>query len=377
MPSLREVVAVLDALYDPRWAESWDAVGTAAGDADAEISRILFAVDPVQAVADEAVAGGFDLVVTHHPLWLSGVTSVAASDPKGRVAHTLISNGIALHTCHTNADVPPLGVSAAMADAFGLVDVRPLQPGDGSRWDLWTVFVPREAAEPVLAAMHAAGAGRYDAYDRAAFSWPGTGQFRPLDGADPVIGRVGHVEQVDEVALGLVAEPAVREAVRAALIAAHPYEVPAYHVVAAEPEPTDRGMGRIGRLPEPVSLARFAELVRDALPAHHGATRIAGDPDRLVETVALCGGSGDFLLGAATAAGADVHVTSDLKHHAVSEHLEGPGPCAVIDVPHWAAEWTWLPVAAAALTERLGATVDTHVSTIITDPWSATLVAHH
>lgn len=372
--TLRDVVAVLDELYDPRTAESWDAVGTILGDPEAEVRRVLFAVDPVQAVADEAVALEVDLVVTHHPLWLSGVTALPASDPKGRVAHTLLSNGIALHTCHTNADVPPLGVSAAMADAFGLVGARPLQPADSPGPDVWTVFVPRPDAEAVLAAMHDAGAGHYDGYDSAAFSWPGTGQFRPLEGADPAIGRIGEVERVAEVALRLVAATSVREQVRAAMIAAHPYEVVAHDVVAAQPVPTDRGMGRIGRLPEPMPLAAFAEHVRQALPAHGGATRFAGDPDRVVETVALCGGSGDFLLGAASAAGADVYVTSDLKHHAVSEHLERPGSCAVVDVPHWAAEWTWLPVAAAALTERLGATVVSQVSTLVTDPWTATLV---
>ncbi len=126
MPTLRDVVAVLDGLYDPRWAEDWDAVGTVAGDPDAEVGKVLFAVDPVQAVVEEAIAWGADLVVTHHPLYLKGVTSVAATSPKGRVVHDLISNGIALHTCHTNADSPALGVSESMAKALGLTDVRPL-----------------------------------------------------------------------------------------------------------------------------------------------------------------------------------------------------------------------------------------------------------
>ena len=89
--------------------------------------------------------------------------------------------------------------------------------------------------------------------------------------------------------------------------------------------------------------------------------------------MALCGGSGDFLLGAAQAAGADVYVTSDLRHHPVSEHRERAGACAVIDVPHWAAEWTWLPVAARALADRLGDTVEITVSTIVTDPWTFTV----
>ncbi|MET0449922.1 MAG: Nif3-like dinuclear metal center hexameric protein [Aeromicrobium sp.] len=269
MTTLRDVVAVLDRLYDPRWADDWDAVGTVAGDPDAAVSKVLLAVDPVQAVVDEAVEWGADLLVVHHPLWLKGVTSVAAGSPKGRIVHTLISRGIALHTCHTNADCPPLGVSESMAFALGLTDVRPLET------------------------------------------------------------------DVDENGL-----------------------------------PTDRGSGRIGTLASPMSLDAFAHHVATSLPAHHSAVRVAGDPDRTVGTVALCGGSGDFLLATAQAAGADAYVASDLRHHPVSEHLEQPGACAVVDVPHWSAEWTWLPVAAAALTSHLPG-LDVRVSTIVTDPWTA------
>lgn len=372
MPKLREVVAVLDSLYDPRWADDWDAVGTVVGDPDANVSKILFAVDPVQAVVDEATAWGADLVVTHHPLYLRGVTSVAATTPKGRVVHDLISNGIALHTCHTNADSPALGVSESMALAFGLANLRPLED-DGEAADKWIVYVPRAAADVVAAAMHDAGAGAIGDYDRALFASDGIGQFRPLDGADPAIGTVGEVERVEETRLELIAEPRVRERVRAALLDAHPYEEVAYEVIATEPRPSGRGSGRIGTLPEPTTLADFARLVTDRLPGHASVARVAGHPDTEVHTVALCGGSGDFLLGAAQSAGADVYVTSDLRHHPVSEHAERPGACAVIDVPHWAAEWTWLPVAADVVGRRLSATVETKVSTIVTDPWTFTV----
>jgi dinuclear metal center YbgI/SA1388 family protein len=369
MPLLHEVVAVLDALYRPEWADEWDAVGTVVGDPDAKITKILLAVDPVQAVVDEAVAVGADLVVTHHPLLLRGVTTVAASTAKGRVIHDLIANGIGLHTCHTNADSPPLGVSESMALAMGLTDIRPLEV-DGDAVDKWIVYVPEAEAERVAAAMHDAGAGVVGDYDRAMFSSRGTGQFRPLAGANPAIGSLGEVETVDELCLEMVAKPGLREAVRSALLAAHPYEEVAYDVIATEPRPSDRGSGRIGVLAEPMTLLQFAAFVDDRLPGHHSATRVAGDPDASVRTVALCGGSGDFLLGAAQAAGADVYVTSDLRHHPVSEHRERGGSCAVVDVPHWAAEWTWLPVAAQALAERLDDTVEIAVSTIVTDPWT-------
>ncbi len=104
MPRLSEVIAALDALWPADLAESWDAVGTVCGDPDAEVSRVLFAVDPVQEIADEAVRLGAQLLVTHHPLYLRGTTTVAASTFKGRVVHDLIKNDVALHVAHTNAD---------------------------------------------------------------------------------------------------------------------------------------------------------------------------------------------------------------------------------------------------------------------------------
>lgn len=366
---VRDVVAVLDDLYDPTRAHDWDAVGTVLGDPEAPVGRVLFAVDPVQAVADEAVEWDADLVVVHHPLWLKGVTAFAATTPKGRVAHTLVSHGIALHTCHTNADSPTLGVSESMALALGLTDLRPLDPDPEPALDAWTVFVPRDSADVVLAAMHDAGAGQVGDYDRAAFRADGIGQFRPLEGADPAVGAVGEVEQVAETRLEVVAPRSSRERIREAMIAAHPYEEVAHGVVEIAGRPADRGSGRIGTLASPTTVREFAVTVREALPDHHSAGRVAGDLDREVRTVAVCGGSGDFLLGAASAAGADVYVTSDLRHHPVSEHLEAGG-CAVIDVPHWAAEWTWLPVAAAVLAERVRG-IEVRVSEQVTDPWSA------
>ncbi|MEU7569674.1 Nif3-like dinuclear metal center hexameric protein [Streptomyces fradiae] len=131
MPRLTEVLAELDALWPPERAEQWDAVGTVCGDPDAEIDRVLFAVDPVQEIAEEAIRLGAQLVVTHHPLYLRGTTTVAASHFKGRVVHTLIKHDIALHVAHTNADTADPGVSDALASALGLRVIGPLVPENG------------------------------------------------------------------------------------------------------------------------------------------------------------------------------------------------------------------------------------------------------
>ncbi len=265
---LRELTALLDSWYDPAWAEEWDQVGLVCGDPEQEVRRVLFAVDPVEAVVDEALELGADLVVVHHPLLLTATSSVAATTPKGRVVHRLVRAGVALFTAHTNADVPADGVNAAIAEALGLREPR--------------VLVPTGP--------------------------PGSG----------------------------------------------------------------RGHGRLGRLAEDTTLQRFAERVAAALPATAHGVRVAGDPQRVVRTVAVGAGAGDSFLDDVRRSGVDVYVTSDLRHHRASESGEAGGP-ALVDVAHWAAESLWLPVVerkVRAAVAAAGDTVDTRVSTLVTDPWT-------
>jgi dinuclear metal center YbgI/SA1388 family protein len=374
MPALCDVLALLESWYPPRHAESWDAVGLVCGDPAEEVRRILLAVDPVLAVADEAVAADADLVLTHHPLYLRGTTTVAADTPKGRVVHRLLRAGCALYAALTYADAPAAGVSESLALALGLVDPVPLQPDPVDPLDKIVVFAPVDAADAVRDALTGAGAGALGDYDSCTFSTPGQGRFRPLEGASPAIGSVGRTEVVDEVRIEAVCARPLRAAAVAAMRAVHPYEEPAYDVVElAALDDSGRGSGRIGRLEEPVSLRAFADRVAATLPVTAHGVRVAGDPDRRVETVALCGGAGDFLLDRARAAGADVYLTSDLRHHPASELREHEGlggAPALVDVAHWAAEWTWLPVLRDRLVVELGDTVDVQVSRTNTDPWT-------
>ncbi|GAA2275817.1 GTP cyclohydrolase 1 type 2 [Streptomyces ruber] len=273
MPRLSEVIAALDALWPPDRAEGWDAVGTVCGDPDQDVSRVLFAVDPVGEVADEAVRLGADLLVTHHPLYLRGTTTVAASTFKGRVVHTLIKNDVALHVAHTNADTADPGVSDALAGALDLRVVRPLVP-------------------------------------------------------DPT-------------------DPAGR-----------------------------RGLGRVCALEHPLTVREFAARAAERLPATAQGVRVAGDPDALVRTVAVSGGSGDSLFDAVRAAGVDAFLTADLRHHPASEaRAHDPRtPLALFDAAHWATEWPWCELAAAQLDEisdRHGWDLRVHVSKTVTDPWTA------
>jgi len=371
-PQLADVLSVLDRLYDPAWAQPWDAVGLVTGDPDAIVRRVLFAVDPVAAVAAEAVRTGADLLVTHHPLFLAPVHGVPATTAKGRLLHRLLRAGVALHVAHTNADVANPGVSDALGKVLGVAGLRPLSAAPADPLDKLVTFVPQAEAEGVLDALARAGAGGIGEYSRCAWTTAGIGTFMPGPGAAPAIGRAGEVERVAETRLEMVLPRARRAAVVTALLAAHPYEEPAYDVLELALPPVGRGHGRIGELPVTEPLRDFVARAAARLPATAVGLRTAGNPDRAIRTVAVCGGAGDDLFEEAKVAGADVYLTADLRHHPVSELVEEGGP-ALVDAAHWATEWPWLPDAAERLRSELaaiGTTVETAVSRLRTDPWT-------
>lgn len=365
---LADLMAALDEAYPPRLAESWDSVGLVSGDPADSVSRVLFAVDATAGVVDEAIEWGAQALVVHHPLLLRGVDSVAASTPKGALVHRLIRSGCALFTAHTNADSADPGVSDALAQAIGLKITGPLEPKPLTAVDKWVVSTPSTHTDAVLTALFTAGAGATGNYGDSAWQAQGVSQFRPLSGANPAIGVIGELETVDEDRIEVVAPPSKRAVVLAALLQAHPYEEPAYHVTESAKLPSGLGIGRIGELPAPETLREFTARVRAALPATTWGVRAAGDPDRIIRTVAVCGGAGDSFLNTVTKLGVDAYVTSDLRHHPADEHLRAGGP-ALIDAAHWATEFPWCAQAEGIVRTALP-TLETRVSSIRTDPWS-------
>lgn len=371
MITIDSVRALLNTHYPVRSAENWDRVGLVTGDPAETVRGVLLTVDVTDAVIDQALALDANLIIAHHPLLLRGVNAIDPRHPKGRMIIKLIRSGIGLITAHTNADIPVGGVSDSIADALGLTDTRPLRQVAVHPADQLVTYVPHEHTEAVINALSETGAGAVGSYERAAFTVTGTGTFTPGPDAHPAIGHPGRREQVTEDLVEMILDRRLRDRVITALLQAHPYEVPAYRVLEvaapADVAPT-AGMGRVGRI-DRLPLAGFADRVAAVLPATAAGIRIAGDPARLITTVALQGGAGDDLLDAARAAGADVYVTSDLRHHPASEAVAWDDAPALVDVPHWAAEWLWLPRLAAELRSQLdGAPVT--VSEIVTDPWT-------
>lgn len=373
--------------YPPSSAENWDRVGLVTGDRAAQAGTVMLTVDVTDAVIEHARRIGAGLIIAHHPLLLRGIHAVDPAEPKGRMLTDLIAAGIGVITAHTNADIPVGGVADALASALGVADRRPMvatEPG----LDKITAYVPQEDTETVIAALARAGAGAIGDYDCCAYQTPGTGQFRPLPGADPYLGATGEVTRVTEDRIEMIADRGLRHRIRAALLAAHPYEEPAYDITeVAEPSGAARtstpqdtapisGLGRIGTIAA-TRLADLADQVAAALPATAGGIRVAGDPDQTVARIAIQGGAGDDLLTTAHRLGADVFLTSDLRHHPASEARSWADAPALIDVSHWAAEWTWLPVLRDQLGEAFGDQpgLSVTVDRTRTDAWSWTVGA--
>jgi dinuclear metal center YbgI/SA1388 family protein len=368
MSTVGDVVALMDGWYPPALAEDWDAVGLTCGAPASDVRRIMFAVDITAEIAQEAVDWGADLLITHHPLLLRGVRTISESTPKGRILAMLAGGGCALFTAHTNADRATDGVSDALARAIGLSDLAPIVPSP-TEVDKLVVFVPPDHAEAVRTAVAEAGAGAIGDYDTCSFTTAGEGRFRPLPGAHPAIGEVGRLEVLAEVRIETVVARALRAPVLAAMKAAHPYEEVAYDVIElADLASTSVGIGRLGTIAR-TTLGDLAARVAGSLPATPMGVLAGGDPERAVRRVAVMGGAGDDLLDAVRRTDADVYVTSDLRHHLSIEFLELNGP-ALVQVSHWAAESTWLPVVQGKVARALGDTVETRVSSICTDAWT-------
>lgn len=367
-------VALVDDLYPPADASDWDATGLQAGDPDDPVHAVLVCVDVTAATLDEAVHAGADLILAHHPLLFRPLQRLTPSTAAGGLALRAARQRIALLAVHSNFDVAQTGTTDPIVKVLDLRGTRVLadpRPDPTAQVKLVT-FVPRDDTTGVLQALAAAGAGVIGEYDHCSFRVSGTGSFRPSPSARPTVGERGRLNEVAEDRLEMLVPSERLDAAVAALLAAHPYEEVAYDVypLATASHSPPKGLGRVGTLPESLSLRQVADRLAVGLPSPH--LRVAGDLDRSVRTVAACGGAGDALVEAAVAAGADVYVTGDLRHHPALDALSLG--LATIDAGHYATEAPAMAVLQEALSGAAaarGLTARLIASTVRTEPWTS------
>lgn len=345
IPKVADIVGIINKIAPFSLAEGWDNPGLQVGDPCAEASRIMVALDPTADAIASAVASSCQILVTHHPLIFKPLKSVSTASSHGRLIHSAIRAGLSIVSLHTNYDIASGGLNDLLAGKIGLSNCVPLQVTTSQELVKLVVFVPADHIEQLREALFPY-AGQLGNYRDCSFAAGGEGTFTPLEGAAPFIGAVGVPQKVPEQRLELLVERLNLPRAIKALMAAHPYEDPAYDLYPVLNEGKKLGLGRIGRLSDTVSLAEFAEHITKTLSAP--GLRYVGDPTARLSKVALCSGSGASLLHEAVRAGADVLVTGDVKYHEARE-AQDLG-IALIDAGHFQTEI----IMVAELTEQLG-----------------------
>lgn len=330
--TVRDVQHILESWAPKEIAWERDNVGMQVGSYEKKVRKILLALDLTPEVVEEARKKKVDVIVTHHPLLFRPVKSITPDDRVGRLILDLIENGVALYSAHTNLDFTRDGVSFALAERLGLKNISFLTHSRGDLRKI-AVFVPTEYVDKVTEAMASAGAGVVGKYDQCSFRVEGTGTFRAMEGSKPFIGEVGKFEKVNELRVEMIVPRwKVGEVVRA-MRDAHPYEEVAYDVYLMENEQTEYGAGAYGTLPQPLSLKKFLQTVKEQLNVPF--LRFTGDQQMNIELVAVCGGSGSDLLEAAIGKNAHAFVTADVKYHTFES---ARGRIALIDAGHFETE---------------------------------------
>ncbi|MBJ6726655.1 Nif3-like dinuclear metal center hexameric protein [Geomesophilobacter sediminis] len=349
-PRVSDIVGITNKIAPPGFAESWDNVGLQLGDPSSPAARIMVALDPGAPAIEAAIAAGTNLLVTHHPFIFTPLKKITAADETGRLALLATKHDLSIISLHTNLDIASGGVNDLLAERIGLTATEPLRITGGQEFLKLAVFVPKGHEEGVLKAL-APFSPFLGNYRDCSFQGEGVGRFTALPGATPFAGEVGVPRCEPESRLELLIDKDRLNPALAALRSAHPYEEPAFDLYPVLNRGESRGLGRIGKLPEPMSAQAYALSVKERLGAE--GVRLVGDPERPVQKIALCSGSGASLLHDAARKGADLLVTGDLKYHEARD-AEALG-VAVVDAGHFATERIMIDGLAEALRKALEA----------------------
>ncbi|WP_077621483.1 Nif3-like dinuclear metal center hexameric protein [Sediminibacillus massiliensis] len=311
--NVRDVVQVFEKWSPKELAYDWDNVGLQIGNYENQVKRLMVTLDVLENVVDEAVENDVDMIIAHHPLLFKSVKQIDMTSPKGRTIEKIIKNDITVYAAHTNLDMAFGGVSDILAQKLGLNDTKVLVKSHSEMLYKFVVYVPEDHAGKVRDEVGNTGAGHIGNYSHCFFSTSGEGSFLPLEGTNPYIGAQGEVAKVKEVKLETIVRESQLKIAIDAMKRVHPYEEPAFDLFPLNNNGITFGVGRVGELPESLSLRTLCERVKQRL--NIPGLRVAGNLDAEVKKIALLGGSGEDFIGHAHKSGADVYITGDLTFH--------------------------------------------------------------
>ncbi|MDF0727197.1 Nif3-like dinuclear metal center hexameric protein [Cytobacillus sp. S13-E01] len=318
-PNGYEVIQLFEQYSPKEYAVEGDKIGLQVGTLNKPIRTIMVTLDVLENVVEEAISKNVDLIIAHHPPIFRPLKSVITDQPTGRIIEKCIKHDITIYAAHTNLDVAKGGVNDLLADALNLQNVEVLSSTFEEKLKKLVVYVPKEDADNVRNALGEAGAGHIGNYSHCTYNTEGTGTFLPRDNANPVIGKVGKRENVDEIKIETILPSKIQQKVVTAMLNAHPYEEVAYDIYPLENKGEVLGLGRVGTLEQEQTLEQFALFVKKALDVD--GIRVVGDLQDKVTKVAVLGGDGNKYVSQAKLKGADVYVTGDLYYHVAHDAI--------------------------------------------------------
>ncbi len=329
---LQHLITFLQSQCPPAFQEAYDNCGLLTGNPEQDVKGILLCLDSTETVLDEAIKNECNLIIAHHPILFNPIKKLTGKNYAERVIIKAIKHDIAIYAMHTNLDNIADGVNCKIAEIIGLQNPTVLRPKKGLLCKLVT-FCPRDKADEIRNAIFAAGGGMIGGYDQCSFNGQGIGTFRAGEHTNPYIGKKGKIHYENEERIETIIPSYLEDSVISSLLRAHPYEEVAYDIYPLSNSHPQIGSGMIGNLAKPMKEKNFLAMIMEKM--HLECIRYSPLTGRKVEMVAICGGSGSFLLPDAISVGAQVLITSDFKYH---QFFDADGKILIADIGHYESE---------------------------------------
>lgn len=361
MPLIKDIISTLENFAPIALQESYDNCGLIYGNETWEISSAILTLDCTEEIVEEAIAHKAGLIITHHPILFAGIKSLTGKNYVERTLLKAIKNDIAIYAAHTNMDNILLGVNHKIADKLQLLDTKILAPKKQTLKQLY-VYVPLSHLEIVQEALWKAGAGNIGNYSRCSYNLLGEGTYMPLENANPFLGEKNILQKEKEIKIEVVFPFYIQSKVIEAMKKAHPYEEIAYGIINLENNISHIGSGIIGELENEISTIDFLTFLKDKMKLQ--CIKHTQILKKNIKKVALCGGSGSFLIPNAIQAQADIYITSDIKYH---QFFDAENKIIIADIGHYESE-QYTPEIFLEILSKKFPTFALHLSKINTNP---------
>ncbi|MDO5570589.1 MAG: Nif3-like dinuclear metal center hexameric protein [Bacteroidales bacterium] len=358
---IKDIIKAIEAVAPRNYQESYDNAGIQVGNPDSETNSAIICIDITEEVIDEAIAKNINLIISHHPLIFKGIKSLTGKTYIERCVIKSIQSNICLYAAHTNLDNARFGVNDFIAKKLGLSNISVLDPKPKMLAKLVT-FVPFDYADKVREALFNAGAGGIGNYDSCSYNSEGFGTFKAGEECNPFCGKVGEIHKEKEIRIEVIMPLSIKNSIVSALLKSHPYEEPAFDIIALENSWDACGSGILGELESPIDELSFLKDVKTVLG--NVALRYSTPRENKISKVAVCGGAGSFLIPNAISAGADAFITGEIKYH---DYFGNQDDILLVEAGHYESEHLTMQLLKNILNNKYP-TFETYITEVNTNP---------